>query len=329
MRIMALLVPKVLPPRVILVLQLLLPMAALSKASLDVHYYDQACSRAEEIILETVENATRYDPKVSARLLRMFFHDCFIRGCDASLLLDSTPGNKAEKDGPPNISVRAFYVIDEAKAKLEAACAGTISCADIVAIAARDAVTTTGGPYWEVLKGRKDGRVSRASETVNLPAPTFNVTQLIQSFAERGLGLKDLVALSGAHTLGFSHCSSFEVRLSNFSSTHDTDPSMNPLFVEELRKKCPKPNRGRNAGQFLDGTSSAFDNDYYKKLIAGKGVFGSDQALFSDYRTRWLVESFAKDQGLFFREFAASMVKLGNVGAKEIGEVRKKCGIVN
>lgn len=76
---MALLVPKDLPGVMILALQLLLAMVAQSKASLDVHYYDQACPRAEGIILETVENATRHDPKVPARLLRMFFHDCFIR----------------------------------------------------------------------------------------------------------------------------------------------------------------------------------------------------------------------------------------------------------
>jgi len=50
----------------------------------------------------------------------------------------------------------------------------------------------SGGPYWNVLKGRKDGRVSKASETVNLPAPTLNVNQLIQSFAKRGLGVKDM-----------------------------------------------------------------------------------------------------------------------------------------
>lgn len=137
------------------------------QAKLDSHYYDRTCSQVENIIFETVRNASNHDPKVPARILRMFFHDCFIRvsplsvprsnlfdvqymtcfgliylkGCDASVLLDSTPENKAEKDGPPNISVRSFYVIDEAKAKLEAACPLSVSCADIIAIAARDVVT--------------------------------------------------------------------------------------------------------------------------------------------------------------------------------------------
>lgn len=185
------------------------------------------------------------------------------------------------------------------------------------------------GPYWTVLKGRKDGMISRANETINLPAPTFNVTQLIQSFANRGLGVKELVSLSGGHTLGFSHCSSFEARLRNFSSVHDVDPSMDSEFALKLKKQCPKPNRDHSAGELLDSTASTFDNDYYKRLVGGKGVFGSDQALFGDYRTRWIVESYAKDQSLFFKEFAASMVKLGNVGVIENGEVRLNCRVVN
>ncbi|KAJ6676163.1 PEROXIDASE 25-RELATED [Salix viminalis] len=300
-----------------------------SKAVLNDHYYDQACPQAGKIIFETVRNASMHDPKVPARVLRMFFHDCFIRGCDASILLDSTPGNQAEKDGPPNVSVRSFYAIDDAKAKLEMACPHTVSCADIIAIAARDVVAMSGGPSWNVLTGRKDGRVSKANDTINLPAPTLNAVQLIQSFAKRGLGVKDLVALSGGHTLGFSHCSSFEARLQNFSSVHDIDPSMNTQFARDLRRKCPKPNKDHSAGEFLDSTSSAFDNDYYKRVVEGKGVFGSDQALLDDHRSRWIVESFARDQSLFFREFAASMVKLGNVGVIENGEVRLKCRVVN
>ncbi|KAK2985066.1 hypothetical protein RJ640_022944 [Escallonia rubra] len=310
----------------VLILFITLP---LSKAVLDAHFYDQKCPVAEHIISETVRNASIYDPKVPARILRMFFHDCFLRGCDASVLLDSTQGSKAEKDGPPNISLRAFYVVDDAKAKLEMACPNTVSCADIIAIAARDVVTMLGGPYWNVLKGRKDGRVSKANETINLPAPSFNVTQLSQSFARRGLGLKDLVALSGGHTLGFSHCSSFEARVRNFSALHEVDPNINIEFAEKLRKKCLDPKRDHNAGEFLDSTSSTFDNDYYQRVMAGKGVFGSDQALYGDFRTRWIVESFAKDEKLFFREFAASMVKLGNVGVIEDGEVRVKCRVVN
>lgn len=58
---------------------LLLTLLSASKAALDAHYYDQTCPQLEKIISETVLNASMHDPKVPARILRMFFHDCFIR----------------------------------------------------------------------------------------------------------------------------------------------------------------------------------------------------------------------------------------------------------
>lgn len=304
-----------------------------SSIGLSKDYYKKTCPTAESVIRDTIRNATLFDPKIPARILRMHFHDCFIRGCDGSVLLDSTttPRNEAEKDGPPNVSLRAFYVIDDAKAKIESICPETVSCADILAIAARDVVLLAGGPQWDVLKGRKDGVVSRANDTRNLPAPTFNISQLIQSFALRGLSLHDLVALSGGHTLGFSHCSSFESRLHNFNATHNVDPTMEPQFAQKLRRVCPQPNTNRSAGSFLDSTATQFDNAYYQNLVQGKGVFASDQALFlHNGRTKAIVKRFAKDEQAFFKAFATSMLKMGSVGVLTSGgEVRLNCRKVN
>jgi hypothetical protein len=64
-----------------------------------------------------------------------------IQGCDASLLLDDTPSFQGEKMANPNNgSVRGFEVIDAVKSAVEKLCPGVVSCADILAIAARDSV---------------------------------------------------------------------------------------------------------------------------------------------------------------------------------------------
>ena len=64
----------------------------------------------------------------------------YVQGCDASLLLKSTPGNTAERDAGANLTVRGFDIIDAAKAAVEKVCKGKVSCADIIALATRDAV---------------------------------------------------------------------------------------------------------------------------------------------------------------------------------------------
>ncbi|KAA8528778.1 hypothetical protein F0562_036133 [Nyssa sinensis] len=313
---------------ILLLLSALILLSSVSSPvnSLSLNYYDQTCPNAESAITNAVKKGMMNDKTVAAALLRMHFHDCFIRGCDASVLLNSTGNNKAEKDGPPNISLHAFYVIDNAKKEVEALCPGVVSCADILALAARDAVAMSGGPTWDVPKGRKDGRISKATDTRQLPAPTFNISQLQKSFSQRGLSMDDLVALSGSHTLGFSHCSSFQNRIHNFDTTHDLDPSMQPSFAASLRIVCPMHNKVKQAGAALDSSPTTFDNMYYKLLLQGKSLFSSDQALLTTARTKALVAKFASSQEEFEKAFVKSMIKMSSIAGGQ--EVRLDCRVV-
>lgn len=65
----------------------------------------------------------------------------YVQGCDGSVLLDSST-KQAEKDFASNLSLRGFQIIDRVKSALEKACPGVVSCADILAIVARDAAAT-------------------------------------------------------------------------------------------------------------------------------------------------------------------------------------------
>lgn len=57
----------------------------------------------------------------------------------------------------------------------------------------------------------------------------------------------------------------------------------------------------------------------------------SDQDLFSDSRTKDVVQSFASDQKLFFDRFVSAVVKLSqlDVLTGEQGQVRAKCSLPN
>ncbi|XP_059073056.1 peroxidase 17 isoform X2 [Cryptomeria japonica] len=169
-------------------------------------FYRDSCPMAEAVVRSVMEMAIKREPRNAASVLRLQYHDCLVNGCDGSVLLDETPNMAGEKNALSNInSLRAYDVIDEIKDALEKACPGTVSCADILIIAARDAVTLSGGPFWEVYLGRKDSLTASQDDSNDImPSPRANVTTLVQLFKSFDLSVTDLVALSDILKVHFS-----------------------------------------------------------------------------------------------------------------------------
>ncbi|KAJ4835647.1 hypothetical protein Tsubulata_015323, partial [Turnera subulata] len=299
-------------------------------SQLQVGFYGNSCNLAEFVIKNAVRYAFIRDRGIAAGLVRMHFHDCFVRGCDGSVLINSTATNKAEKDSPiNNPSLRGFEVIDDAKARLEAIpqCKGIVSCADILAFAARDSIEITGGFGYDVPAGRRDGRVSLASETLtNLPPPTSNVAQLTQSFANKGFTQDEMVTLSGAHTIGRAHCSSFSSRLYSFNVTNAQDPKLDASYAASLKQLCPQGSP--NLVVPMNPSSPAnTDVGYYIDVLANRGLLTSDQTLLTNAQTAGQVKMNANNPMTWKQNFAAAMVKMGQIGVLtgNAGEIRAKC----
>ncbi|XP_057742294.1 peroxidase 25-like isoform X2 [Arachis stenosperma] len=165
---------------------------AVVQAQLRTGFYSSSCPSAEAIIRSTVESHFNKDPTIAPGLLRLHFHDCFVQGCDGSILIADS---SAERNAVQNIGLRGFEVIDDAKSQIEATCPGVVSCADILALAARDAVHLSGGPSWLVPTGRRDGRISSSNQASNMPSPLDPVSVQKQKFSAKGLDVHDLVTL--------------------------------------------------------------------------------------------------------------------------------------
>jgi len=297
------------------------------------NFYSSTCPNVEAIVRQTVSTKFSQTFTTIPATLRLFFHDCFVQGCDGSVLIAS-PNNDAEKDSPDNLSLAGdgFDTVVKAKQAVEAACPGTVSCADILALAARDVVVLAGGPTWSVEMGRRDGLTSRASDvTGNLPEPFHNLDQLNTMFTRHNLNQLDMIALSGAHTLGFSHCNRFANRLYSFSSSSPVDPTLDPAYVQVLKSACPQNVDPSIAIDMDPTTPRIFDNAYYQNLVAGKGLFTSDEVLFTNPDSQSTVNDFANNPADFNGAFITAMRKLGRVGVKigNDGEIRRDCTTFN
>lgn len=300
-------------------------MTGSSSAQLTTDYYKKTCPKVFDAVESVVESAIAKEKRMGASLLRLHFHDCFVQGCDGSVLLDDTSSFRGEKTaGPNNNSIRGFNVVDAIKSKVESVCPGVVSCADILAIAARDSVAILGGPKWDVKVGRRDSKrasLSAANSGV-IPPPTSTLANLVNRFQALGLSTKDMVVLSGAHTIGQARCTVFRARIHNESNIESS-------FARTRQGNCPRSNGvGDNNLAPLDVKSPTFfDNAYYKNLLNNKGLLHSDQILYNGGSTDNLVETYSNNPDAFEDDFVAAIIRMGDISplTGSNGEIRKNC----
>ncbi|XP_011622164.1 peroxidase P7-like, partial [Amborella trichopoda] len=180
-----------------------------------------------------------------------------------------------------------------------------------------------GGPFWDVALGRRDSRTaSKDDANTQLASPFDDLPVLISNFQSHGLSVRDLVALLGAHTIGFSRCLFFRDRIFNESNIH-------PLYAAFRQRSCPQSGGDDSLAALDTLSSNRFDNSFFGELVNNRGLLHSDQELFNGSRgpTDSLVWQYSRDWRAFFSDFSDSMMRLGNLGVLtgSQGEVRVNC----
>ncbi|QCE12010.1 peroxidase [Vigna unguiculata] len=286
-------------------------------------FYSTTCPNALSTIKSGVDSAVSNEARMGASLLRLHFHDCF--GCDASVLLNDTSSFTGEQSAGPNVnSIRGFGVIDSIKSELESLCPGVVSCADILAVAARDSVVALGGQSWTVQLGRRDSTTASFSgANSDLPGFSFSLQQLIDAFSKKDFTTEEMVTLSGGHTIGQASCSTFRTRIYN-------DTNIDSSFATSLQANCPSVGGDRNLAP-LDTSPTTFDNAYFQDLQSQKGLLHSDQELFNGGSTDSQVNGYVSNPSSFQTDFANAMVKMGNLSplTGSSGEIRTNCWKTN
>ncbi|KAJ4704861.1 Peroxidase [Melia azedarach] len=299
-------------------------------SQLQFNYYAQSCPRAEEIIQEQVKQLYYKHGNTAVSWVRNLFHDCSVKSCDASFLLETVNGIQSEQESERSFAMRNFKYVTTIKQALEAACPLKVSCADVVALSAREGVVMLGGPRVEMKTGRRDGRVSYLSEVDKLiPNHNESISTVLSLFQAIGIDVEATVALLGAHSVGRVHCVNLVHRL-----YPTVDPTLDPAYVEYLKGRCPTPTPDPDAVLYARNdreTPMILDNYYYKNLLTHKGLLIVDQELASDPRTAPYVQKFAADNNYFHQQFSRAIVLLSenNPLTGDQGEIRKDCRYVN
>ncbi|THF99695.1 hypothetical protein TEA_001097 [Camellia sinensis var. sinensis] len=271
-------------------------------------FYDQTCPNALRAIRTSIRQSISRERRMAASLIRLHFHDCFVQGCDASILLDKAATPTSERSAASNVSsVRGFELIDAAKSEVEKICTRVVSCEDILAVAASDTSIYVGGPSWAVKLGRRDSTsASRRLAESDLPRFTYNLDQLISNFARKGLSVRDMVALSGNkdHTPSAMHdASHFAIGYMTMGAT-----LMLVLLVAD-----------------------AVTAPLLRIMEMKKGLLQSDRVLFNGGSTDSIVSEYSKNPSVFQSDFASALIKMGDIKplTGQHGVIRRICSALN
>ncbi|KAF9619005.1 hypothetical protein IFM89_003908 [Coptis chinensis] len=292
-------------------------------AQLSVSFYGATCPSVFDTVRAATRSAINREGRMGASILRLFFHDCFVSGCDGGVLLEG--GERAARSNRDG-SIRGFEVIDNIKAQVDRACGrSVVSCADILAISARDSVVEMGGQSYPVPLGRRDARTANlAGAESDLPSPFDDLRRLISDFGRKGFSAREMVALSGAHTVGQARCATFTGRIYNPAANID------PAFATSRQANCPRSG-GNNLAPLDPQSPLRFGNNYFQALMNRRGLLNSDQVLFNNGSTDSIVRMYADNANAFATDFTNAMVKMGNLSplTGTQGEIRTTCQRAN
>ncbi|KAL5198728.1 hypothetical protein ABZP36_002240 [Zizania latifolia] len=307
--------------------------ATAAGGGLRLNFYLHSCPRAEDIVREQVRRLYEEHGNTAVSWVRALFHDCMVKSCDASLLLETTAAAVSEQASHRSFGMRNFKYIATIKAALERECPSTVSCADVLALAARDGVAMLGGPSPLPMRtGRRDSRESYYGVVEHyIPNHNDSVWTVLSRFAAMGVEVEGAVALLGAHSVGRVHCFNLVGRL-----YPTVDGSMESAYGKYLRGRCPEAEAAEDTREVVYArndreTPMLLDNMYYRNLLAGRGLLLVDQRLASDPRTAPYVRRMAADNAYFHQRFAAALLTMSEnaplTGAQ--GEIRKHCSFLN
>ena len=269
-----------------------------------------------KIVRKEVNVVIKSDPTLAGSILRLAFHDATTRDGEKGGPNGSIRYEIESRNGNRGLS-KPFSIVQKIAGEVSGL---DISLADTIALAGAAAVECSGGPAIPIRLGRFDSNVAdpaklshpikmdteRSKVDTTLPSAGLNSDGLRLFFGRLGLSEAEWVALCGAHDLG----------------RHVTLLQMPKTCLKNLTRECLEA--APVSIPFVTQDPDTFSNLYFQKLLdwndrkvkLGEVAFiPTDVDMVVDSGLRKYVETYAKDENEFFRNFVSAYQKLVDVSA--------------